>query len=178
MSDATTKRYALLILVMFLAVAVGLTYMAFVFPNIMRISDFQITGSGNSELVNLPRIESSVTSSEDGSVHDISVDFTLAVNEHIKAALDTKTVETKISAVLKDLDYAKINDVGGMDYIKTEVIRELESYINLEDFRGLYIRDIRRASSKFDYFDMPNSVQTETTDRPRVSEIIEGLRTR
>ena len=177
MSEATTKKYAIIILVLFIAVACALTYASMVFPNAMRISRLQKEVPTNSELVNLARIESSVVSSEDGSTHDITVDFTLAVNEAIKADLDTATVQAKISQTLDGLDYAKINDIGGMDYIKTEVIRDLEGYINAEDFRGLYIRDIRRAPSKFDYYGLPYG-SPEGTEKPRVNEILEGLKKR
>ena len=177
MSEATSKKYALIIFVLFIAVAGVLTYVSIIFPNAMRTSRLQMEGATNSELVNLPRIGSSVISSEDGTAHEITIDFTLAVNEAIKADLDTSTVQAKISQTVATLDYAKINDVGGMDYIKEEVIRELEGYINAEDFRGLYIRDIRRAPSNFDYYGFPYS-EPESTTKPRVNEILEGLRKR
>ena len=175
MSDSTNKKYAIIIFVLFVAVAGVLTYISVLFPNAMRLSRLQSEVSTNSELVNLARIESSVISSEDGSSHDISIDFTLAVNEAIKADLDTATVQAKISQALEDLDYAKINDIGGMDYIKTEVIRELDGYINTEDFRGLYIRNIKRASSKFDYYGYPYG-EPEPTDKPKVNDILDRMR--
>ena len=176
MSDATSKKYAIAIFVLFLVLAMVVVYLSMLFPNVMRLSNVQHAQSTNSELVNLPRIESSVTSSEDGVVHDITIDFTLAVNEAIKADLDTATVQAKISQTMGTLDYAKINDVGGMDYIKTEIIRELDGYINTEDFRGLYIREIRRAPSKFDGLGPPYEAAEITSDKPKASEILESMR--
>jgi len=176
MDEATTKKYAIIIFVLFMALAAALVYVSLIFPNAMRISSIESKGPSNSELVNLQRIESSLVSSEDGSTHDITIDFTLAINEEIKKDLDTTAIQAKISESMKELDYAKVNDVGGMDYIKKEVIRDLEGYINTDDFRGLYIREIRRAPSKFDYYEFSYSESETSTQKPKVKEILEGLK--
>ena len=74
----------------------------------------------------------------------ITVDFTLAVDERVRRGLDINSIHSTMMETLSGLEYDRINDVGGMDYIKTEIIRELDRYVEREDFRGLYIRNIVR----------------------------------
>jgi len=90
--------------------------------------------------------------------------------------LDTDSIYTRISDTVSKLDYDKINARGGMDYIKSEVIRELGDYINEEDFRGLYISDINRGGVHFDQLDMGvNQSSPSESSKPNINEIFEAF---
>ncbi|MDL2248659.1 hypothetical protein LJB89_03080 [Tyzzerella sp. OttesenSCG-928-J15] len=170
------NKLALIIFALFILLAAALAALAYFLPNAMRIS-LTYEAPVNKELVNLPKIESSIFSESDGKEHNISVDFTLAVNENVKEEMDTETIQAKIVDTVNNLDYDKINAKGGMDYIKAEVIRSLDGYIPAEDFNGLYIRNINRDGVQIQYSTQPASSSSSTeNEKPKINEIFDALR--
>lgn len=136
------NKYALIIFLLMLILTGALVFVAvFLLP---QVRDMNLVFVGtNNELVNVPRVFSTVVS-DDGSEHVITVDFTLAVDESVRRNLDVRSIEVTITNAIEGLSHDRINSVGGMEYIKTEVIRELGAHIDPEDFRGLFIRNIVR----------------------------------
>jgi len=145
MNIRSENKYALIVLALMLVLAGALVFVAFfLLPQLGAGMNLVISGVNN-ELVHVPRVSNTVRSlDDDGAEHVVEVDFTLAVDESIRRDLDIHSIHARITQTIGNLDYSRINAVGGMDYIKTEVIRELAEHVSPEDFRGLYIRNIRR----------------------------------
>ena len=170
------NRYALIVFALMIVLTAALVFVAlFLLPQI-RDMNLVIVGTNN-ELVHVPRVFSTVVA-QDGTEHTVTVDFTLAIDENVRRGLDVNTLHVLITNTIDGLDHDRINAVGGMDYIKTEVIRELSGHIDPEDFRGLFIRNIVRDDSpSMRILDSMNVVAVDQTPEARsnLNEFFRGL---
>ncbi|MCL2564608.1 MAG: hypothetical protein FWE24_02205 [Defluviitaleaceae bacterium] len=173
------NKYALIVFALMLVLTGALVFVAFfLLPQLGSSMNIVISGVNN-ELVHVPRV-SNIVRDYYGFEHTVEVDFTIAVDESIRRDLDIDSIHTGITQTMGSLDYDRINAVGGMDYIKTEIIRELGNHINHEDFRGLYIRNITRddnpAIRALDAFNLARADEPpESSRRNNVSEFFRGL---
>ncbi|MDR2899563.1 MAG: hypothetical protein LBU94_04545 [Clostridiales bacterium] len=129
----------------------------------------------NEELYELPKVDNTVYSSSDGSSHNLSVKFTLAVDEKVHEDLDKEALESHITEIIGTLDYDRISSADGVDYIKKEVASNLGGYVDEEDFIGIYIRGIESDRMPFADYDELKELQ-ENSGRPTRQEILDGLR--
>lgn len=172
------NRYALIIFGLMVVLAGALVFVGlYLLP---QVRDMNLVISGvNNELVHVPRVISTVAA-RDGTEHVVQVDFTLAVDEAVRRDLDIDSLHARITGVMSTLEHDRINDVGGMDYIKTEVIRELGAHIEPEDFRGIFIRNINRDNSPairaLDAVNMANNPEQAAPEpRTNLNDFFRGL---
>jgi hypothetical protein len=137
------NRYALIVLGLMIVLGSALAFVSLYLIPQARGGLVFVGSGGNNELLHVPRVFSSVTS-EDGAEHTITVDFTLAVDESARGSVNVNSVHSIITSTIEGLRHDMINAPGGVDYLKTEVIRELNHHIDPDDLRGLFIRNISR----------------------------------
>ena len=171
----TENKYALVVFALMIVLTGALVFVGLYLLPQMRGISMVMVGTNN-ELVHVPRVTSTATSA-DGTEHTVVVDFTLAVDETARRNLNMDSIHASITNVLNTLDHDRINDIGGMDYIKTEVIRELDAHLDLDDLRGVFIRDINRDNNPaIRALDTMNAIALTDQEQQRRSDAQEFFR--
>lgn len=132
MKNLQKKTIVLIIALLALLVVFGLYF---------GVTQF-ISNNGSTSLVNVPPINTRLTSSKDGKTHSIDAAFTIEATKFKNKKIDANALQDKIRAIVSELDYEKIAAIDGTKYIKEEIAKNLSDFIEPEDLEGVYITDV------------------------------------
>lgn len=132
MKNLQKKTIVLIIALLALLVVFGLYF---------GVTQF-ISNNGSTSLVNVPPINTRLTSSKDGKNHSIDAAFTIEATKFKNKKIDANALQDKIRAIVSELDYEKIAAIDGTKYIKEEIAKNLSDFIDPEDLEGVYITDV------------------------------------
>jgi hypothetical protein len=100
------------------------------------------TPVGNTRDVQVPPVDTSAVS-RDGTAHRVRTSVTLEVDRNFFRDLSVEGVKKSVSTIMSGLEYERIISPDGMEYVKSELMREFEKQFTPEQLKGLYITDLR-----------------------------------
>lgn len=96
-------------------------------------------------LIEIGEVTVPVLSQINGTYHDVTVEFYLQVEARDEKSLDMSQVETDIIDIMEGLNYDNITTSGNINYIKNNILTELNSKSNIE-ISNVYISNINSGS--------------------------------
>lgn len=124
----------------------------------------------NSNIVNLPTIQTYLVSSANGRSHSLDAAFTVDAVKFKDKNVDESALYNKIYNIVTNLDYEKIASADGTRYLKEEIAKGISEFVAPEDLNAIYITNVVSDAQ----IEPDSPVQTDTAGKKN-SDTFKGL---
>ena len=103
---------------------------------------YQVSIKGDTVMLAIPQVQSTIVSDEDGEVHNVTMYFTLEVDKKTSKKIDVNEINAIISDTISTLNYDYILGEYSVDYVHDAVYNELMKNYSPEEITDIYITGI------------------------------------
>ncbi len=136
MKKALVNKKVLFALILLTLVAAIIVAIIIIFPRRLATG-----GNRDTVLYEIPRIKTTVTSAADGSAHNLTTKFSLAVDTKTSEGLNNRELQLEIIDILSNLDYDQVIGKDSMTYLKQQVLDNITS-VDKSKIKAIYISEL------------------------------------
>lgn len=147
----------LIVVSLLLLLSVAGLYFGFIYPRTDNPYE-------NTVSIEVPTVQASLLSAGSGEAHDVQANFTVEIDKELQGSVTGRALQGYITEIMSTLDYDEVIGEGSVEYVKSEVQRQLGGYLSEEQLQGVYITDLNTSKS------LPHLALPDDTQRNKVFE--------